>query len=135
MGGSAGLPALISKYREQGKGLGLTADAAEALVRRYGTNTPRVLAHLNGADQGSLPADIYASLMYAIGEEMAVKPADFLIRRTGAMFFDMALVHAWKDEVIRIMSAELGYSPEQEAAYRAELELQMKDAVVPSAKN
>lgn len=39
-----------------------------------------------------LPRILYARLMYAIEHEMVVKPVDFFIRRTGAVYFHIDMV-------------------------------------------
>jgi hypothetical protein len=42
----------------------------------------------------------YCCRLYSIEHEMAVKPVDFFIRRTGALFFDIAFVQRWKEAAI-----------------------------------
>ncbi|BBH21761.1 glycerol-3-phosphate dehydrogenase [Paenibacillus baekrokdamisoli] len=139
VGGSGRYPEFVRNMREQGVLLGLSEASAERLVKRYGTNVSLVFELLPKPDErincGELPPDIYTSLLYAMKFEMAVKPVDFFIRRTGALFFDIASVHAWKSEVIRIMAAQLGYSAEQIAAYELDLERQLKEAILPTTVN
>jgi glycerol-3-phosphate dehydrogenase len=78
-----------------------------------------------------LPADLYGELVYAIERESAVKPVDFLIRRTGALFFNIGWVQRWKSGVIEAMADMLGYSEEQCREYEAELERHLANAVTP----
>lgn len=73
-------------------------------------------------------------LLYAIEEETAAKPVDFFIRRTGALFFDIAWVRQWKEPVVSFMAEQLGYSEEQVREYAEELELELKAAVVLEAE-
>lgn len=117
-----------SKYFEQyvqagkvkGEMLGL-AEESERLVRLYGTNTENVFQYVKEAT-GSLPPAIYAQLMYSIYYESIAKPADFFIRRTGALFFNISFVHQYKEEVIAIMGDIFNWTEEQKQTYRDELE-------------
>jgi glycerol-3-phosphate dehydrogenase len=72
--------------------------------------------------------------VYAIERESAVKPVDFLIRRTGALFFNIDWVQRWKSGVIEAMADMLGYTEEQRREYEAELERQLANAVTPPAE-
>jgi glycerol-3-phosphate dehydrogenase len=66
---------------------GLAAEAARHLVNRYGTEAERVAAYLEGWPEGAQPVaagepDLLAELAYQRDHEMAMQPADFLLRRT-----------------------------------------------------
>ncbi len=67
------------------------------MAQLYGSNIDKILEIAksgNGkaeAEKYGLPLDLYLSLMYAVQEEMSVKPVDFLIRRSGAVLFHMGL--------------------------------------------
>jgi glycerol-3-phosphate dehydrogenase len=136
VGGPEGYEAYVARATEQGVKAGLPREAAQRLARRYGSNAGRIyeLAAARGdaASAYGLPTDIYAELLYAVEQEMAVKPVDFLVRRTGALFFNIAWVRRWKDGVVAAMADLLGYSDEQRREYEAELEQQLTSAVQPS---
>ncbi|WP_332834990.1 glycerol-3-phosphate dehydrogenase C-terminal domain-containing protein, partial [Rhodococcus rhodochrous] len=70
-------------------------------------------------------------LRYAMEAEMAVKPVDFLIRRTGALFFRINEAKQWKDAVVAYMASHLGWSESQKDAYLQEMDMHMHDAVTP----
>src|SRR5699024_8053557 len=74
---------------------------------------------------------VFAQLVYAMEYEMAYKPVDFFIRRTGALFFDIQWVHAHKDTVISYMAKVLQWTDEQDAEYRKQLEELLYEAVHP----
>ncbi|OXM13851.1 glycerol-3-phosphate dehydrogenase/oxidase [Paenibacillus herberti] len=154
VGGAAGFAAATAAAGERGRQLGLGAMEAERLAVRYGSNADAVLQLLPSdernrrggalpgslssqagpgtvAGSGELPRSVHAELLYAIRHEMAVKPADFLIRRTGALFFDRAAVMKWKEQVVRIMAEELGSSVRQKQSFLQELEVELKAAVDP----
>ncbi|MEK8128081.1 glycerol-3-phosphate dehydrogenase/oxidase [Paenibacillus filicis] len=139
VGGSASFEGFVRSWTEEGIKLGLAAAEAERLVRRYGTNIREVYALLpqawEQAGRFGLPAEVYAALQYGIEREMVVKPSDFFVRRTGALFFDVNFVRRWKAGVLQVMGELLVYSPEQKEAYADELERQLHQAVTPAAAN
>ena len=103
--------------------LGLQQQEAEELAHRYGSNISRVFAYADRrqAEAAQLPLPLYAALEYAIEHEQAVKPADFLIRRTGAVLFHIEWAETWKDAVGRHMAQRLGHSAEQAHDYAEEV--------------
>lgn len=135
-GGSEGFERLLRQQKEAGIARGLSAASAEQLTRRYGANVPAVYDLISEAQREAqdspLPAEVYGALEYALRHEMAMKPADFFIRRTGALFFDIEWVRRNKEAVIDHMAARLDYTPEQRASFTAELEQQLEEAVTPA---
>ncbi|MCQ6561995.1 glycerol-3-phosphate dehydrogenase/oxidase [Paenibacillus mendelii] len=136
MGGSAGYPSFVTSKTDEGVRLGLPREAAERLARRYGTNVGQVYSLLPAvtadAARYGIPVEIYASLRYSMDCEMVATPSDFFIRRTGALFFDIAWVQEWKESVTQAMSDYLGFSHEQLERYKADLEQQIQEAVTPT---
>ncbi len=136
-GGSGGLSALIEKTVSKASGSVVSAETAELLTRRYGSNVNAVLDMLphyekTGTDSG-LPPNVWLMLIYSIEQEMAVKPVDFFVRRTGTLFFNLDWVKAWKDPVVSTMAEILGWTEEEMQMYTIELETEIHDAVVPAA--
>jgi glycerol-3-phosphate dehydrogenase len=135
IGGSAKWPLFIRDKIEAGRRHGLSDQEAEQLIRRYGTNVDAVFAlieqHRPDAEEASLPAALLAALVYSIEQEMTVKPADFFVRRTGALFFNMAWVRQWKKPVIAYMAARFQWTEEQIESFSEELNQQLHDAVIP----
>lgn len=135
VGGPDGFAGHVARMTEQGVRQGLPRDAAERLARRYGSNARRLFelaaARADEAKLRGMPAELFAEVVYAVEHEMAVTPADFFIRRTGALYFNIAWVQRWKSSVIEAMGDLLGYTDEQRREYEAELEKQLRDAVSP----
>ena len=65
---------------------------------------------------------------------MTVKPVDFFIRRTGALFFNIQWVRDWKEPVIAFMATIFGWTPEQRTEYTEELDIALHQAVVPQVE-
>ncbi len=136
VGGSHALPSFIAKKAEEAVQYGFTKQEGERLAKQYGTNVDRLLELSQQYDSDSgLPLDVFVTLVYAMEEEMTVKPVDYFIRRTGALFFDIAWVRKWKAPVINFMADYLKWSGEQKQAYSKELEQALHDAVVPCDYN
>jgi len=125
--GSSGFERFLTGLKAQA---GLSEQQVRLLAGRYGSNADLVFAFAS-EKQDDLPADVHAQLMYAMEYEMAAKPVDFFIRRTGALFFDIAWVEAHKKAVIDVMARQLGWSSEQKAVYTTELEQELMDAKHP----
>lgn len=137
VGGSDRFESFVKTKVAEGKDIGLTESAAEKLVRRYGSNIDQVfeiykneveIALIEGFD----PV-VYASLLYAINYESAYTPADFFIRRTGALFFDINWVKENKESVSLYMNKVFNWTDEQDKKYKSELEQAIFEASHPIA--
>ncbi|MCP8970691.1 glycerol-3-phosphate dehydrogenase/oxidase [Ectobacillus ponti] len=132
VGGSAGFEAFIASKAAQAAAAGFSPEQYDRLVRMYGSNMDLVFELARGYDAScGMPREVYAQLAYALGEEMAAKPVDFFIRRTGALFFRIQWVHQWKQAVVEYMGKALGWTAEQKRQYLQELERELRDAVEP----
>ncbi|WNS79646.1 FAD-dependent oxidoreductase [Domibacillus sp. DTU_2020_1001157_1_SI_ALB_TIR_016] len=119
VGGSANFPAFVQSKTAIGAAKGFTQKDAEKIARMYGSNAEKVFAY---KEDSELPDLLNAQLMYAIEEEMAYTPADFFIRRTGALLFDIQTVLAYKEQVINKMARLFGWSEEERAKHATELQ-------------
>ena len=91
---------LRSKTQE-GISIGLTEVEAKTLTQRYGSNVDELFSLINKlqAKKSDLPLILRAQLIYAIENEMCCTPSDFFIRRTGLLYFDIAKVKTYKEEL------------------------------------
>ncbi|WP_028596435.1 glycerol-3-phosphate dehydrogenase/oxidase [Paenibacillus assamensis] len=135
VGGSASFPDFVSKKISEGVKQGLDVKLAKRWALFYGSNVDRMfeLAHDYAieSEQVGLPLEVLAPLVYAMQHEMTVKPDDFFIRRTGALFFHIEWVRRWKQPVIDYMAAAQGWTEEQKLRYTLELEQSLERAVTP----
>ncbi|WP_410795703.1 glycerol-3-phosphate dehydrogenase/oxidase [Paenibacillus sp. J5C2022] len=136
VGGSKELDGFIKRKTQDGVKYGFSAEASHLLAGRYGTNVDNLYALADQAHSMgqtySLPPEVAVQLRYAIDEEMAAKPVDFFIRRTGDLFFRIDEVRKWKEPVIAAMAQEFQWNDEQKRQYREELERAIQDAVQPT---
>ncbi|WP_072337367.1 MULTISPECIES: glycerol-3-phosphate dehydrogenase/oxidase [unclassified Paenibacillus] len=135
VGGPGQFPSYMARKAAEGVKFGFSREQAEKLIRKYGSNIDRMYElsakHEPDASAYGLPLDVLAMLVYALEEEMAVRPTDFFNRRTGALLFDIAWVHRYKAPVIAFMAHYLQWSEEDTQRYREELEQQLQETVVP----
>jgi glycerol-3-phosphate dehydrogenase len=87
---------------------------------------------IQDTDSYEIPPAILAQIKYSIVEEMTVKPEDFFIRRTGALYFDIHWVNQWKEKIIAWMGKQFNWSTEEKGKYTDELEKEIKAAGSPN---
>lgn len=135
VGGSANLDSFVEKQLEEGMKAGFTQEEARRLAYQYGSNTPIVYQlvseHKKEADQYGLPLELFAKLIYGIQYEAVATPVDFFNRRTGAILFDIHLVHNIKENVISFMRDQFSWNAQQTEAFTLELEGALNEAVIP----
>jgi glycerol-3-phosphate dehydrogenase len=124
----------IEAKEKDGEFLGFSKDQYQKLIHRYGSNIDRILDIAKTYDPNNkygLSLVVYVQIVYALEEEMTVKPVDFFIRRTGALFFDIQWVYEWKQAIIELMVDALEWSEEEKNRYQEELEIELREAVHP----
>lgn len=130
VGGSGRFETFVKVKSEEGLSYGFSYAEAHHLAQYYGTNVEQLFAYapvLKDNPYG-LPLYLAVRLAYAIQYELACTPSDFLVRRTGDLYFNMAEVHTYKEQVCQMMKSLLGYSDEEFGKHYHELEKQMKSA-------
>ncbi|MDJ1497827.1 glycerol-3-phosphate dehydrogenase/oxidase [Cytophagaceae bacterium DM2B3-1] len=132
VGGSTGFENFVKEKMQQGVLLGLTAGESEKLVRMYGSNVGQVFSYLQNwkvesAAYGLTPV-LFAQLQYALNHEMVVTPADFFIRRTGALYFHIDWVRNWETVVWTYLMNELKWSKEKAIEYRQQMRELIQEA-------
>lgn len=136
VGGSKGFKALKADRLNRSAEYGLTADAMELLVDRYGANVDVVLdiykEGLAEAADANLDPLVYAMLRYGIEAEAVCKPVDFFIRRTGALYFDIEWVRSHKGAVNDYMAVVFQWTEDQQERYMNELDVLLHEAVIPT---
>lgn len=96
-------------------------ERTDELVHRYGRNATRILDRAAVAGAG-VEALQEAEWQYAIEQEMCRYPADFLIRRSGMLYFDRPRVWQVYERLFPFMKKTLHWSDEQSEAARRQFE-------------
>ncbi len=75
-----------------------------------------------------MPASLYATLLYAVEGEMAATPADFWVRRTGEMHFNIQRVSGGKNPVLSCMRDLFGWDDQTCSRHLADLDRCIREA-------
>ncbi|WP_164667680.1 glycerol-3-phosphate dehydrogenase/oxidase [Virgibacillus doumboii] len=131
VGGSQGFKNFKENKVEQGISLGLERKDSLNLVQRYGSNAEKVFniykEKADEAKQQNVDPVVFAQIVYGLEHEMVFKPADFFIRRTGALYFDISWVTKHFSSVISYMGKKLNWSNNQQEEYTRELNALIKE--------
>ncbi|KAF6603532.1 MULTISPECIES: glycerol-3-phosphate dehydrogenase [unclassified Bacillus (in: firmicutes)] len=135
VGGSKNFESFVEEKTKDGLKIGLSQETAKQLAIRYGSNVENVFSRIEGlkdeAEKRQIPVHILAEAAYSIEEEMAATPADFFVRRTGRLFFDIKWVQTYKTAVIDYMSDRFQWNDETKEKHTEWLNTLLHDAVVP----
>lgn len=89
---------------------GVSADAISDLVYKYGDQADEILRR---HDDEEIPrALIYSEVDYCLEEENTASVSDFLIRRTGMLYFDRPAAEEQYLDLHRYICSRLGYNTE-----------------------
>lgn len=115
----------------------LTHEEQVDIIRKYGSNYEELfaIAQICGAKTfKDMPVSLYAQLIYGVQNEMVYQPTDFLIRRSGALYFDIQQVFDYKEAIIKALAELLHYDAAQTAMYKQALEDKITEALKPSVQ-
>src|SRR5690625_971763 len=136
VGGSKGFAQFKAQKMAEGAELGIEATTLAKLIQQYGANVDQIFRiytdQKETSEKAKLDPIVFAELVYALEHELTYTPADFFMRRTGAIFFDINWVYEHKESVITYMEKQLRWTKDQTASYRKELEQLLKEAVIPT---
>lgn len=123
------------KLAQMGVEKGLSQSEALYLANLYGSNAPKVFALIGEVEQieGLTLADSL-SLRYAMNEEMALTPNDFLIRRTNHMLFMRDTLDGILEPVIAEMARYYGWTDEAKADYTTKLNTAIAESDLKNLK-
>ena len=121
----------VSKYITQVQARlepeGLTAYDAWFLVTNYGKQTDRILRIFSDLkDPDPYWRLMKAELHFALDHEMIHNPMDFLIRRTGRLYFDIESIGKYLEKVAEECALRLNASAGVMSGWVAEMKLQIK---------
>ncbi len=100
--------------------LGLKGDEGANLVHLFGKQADAIIDHfMDHTDQDPEIALALAKLWFAVHHEMVVKATDFLVRRTGLLYFNIHRLYKIKEPILHAMSTYFGWD---QARLRSETE-------------
>jgi glycerol-3-phosphate dehydrogenase len=110
------IDAFIFKCSNEAKQIGLSVEEVRALVYKYGKNIDAIINkayELQASIKDQKECIYSAEIWYAINYEMVNNLCDFLIRRTGRLYFERPSLKKWYPYVATKMAELLGWSDEQ----------------------
>ncbi|MCF6094729.1 glycerol-3-phosphate dehydrogenase/oxidase [Microaerobacter geothermalis] len=135
---TSSLQEYINERIDMAKLSGLNEKHVVSLVYRYGTNTLKVLEKAEKLKQGlDFNQSIHntdilvavAEMHYAIEEEMVANLNDFLIRRTGRLFFERDNLASYYKILLEEMARIFGWTQQMKQTYLDEFEEEYKQVV------
>jgi len=137
IGGSKQWEAFLTQKGQMALAYGLTGLEGRKLAKMYGTNVDKVFqyAQIFSTIPSKLPLILLAQIYYAVHEEMAYSPVDFLVRRTGMLYFDIQHFIKYKEEVVNVMRQLLTYSDEETIAFNKQLEILFNEATLKESRD
>lgn len=137
IGGSEQWEAFLTQKEQMARAYGLSRIEGRKLAKMYGTNVDKVFhyAQILSAIPSTLPLSLIAQIYYAVHEEMAYSPVDFLVRRTGMLYFDIQHFKEYKEEVVKVMEQLLHYSKEETNAFNKQLEILYTEATLKESRD
>ncbi|MFA1819502.1 glycerol-3-phosphate dehydrogenase/oxidase [Virgibacillus oceani] len=134
VGGAKGFEQFKKKKLTEGMEFGIPETTVRKLINMYGGNVDTLFtiyqAHKEEAESEQIDPFVLTELIYGIDYELVYKPADFFIRRTGALFFDINWVREHKEPVINYMAKSLKWDSNQKKQYSEELEKALIEAAI-----
>ncbi|MET0959694.1 MAG: glycerol-3-phosphate dehydrogenase/oxidase [Psychrobacillus psychrotolerans] len=137
IGGSKQWEAFLTQKEQMASAYGLSRIEGRKLAKMYGTNVDKVFqyAQILSTIPSTLPLSLIAQIYYAVHEEMAYSPVDFLVRRTGMLYFDIQHFKEYKEEVVKVMEQLLHYSKEETIAFNNQLEILYTEATLKESRD
>lgn len=108
---AAKIPVFVKAQAERLRQWGITEEQIRVLVGKYGSNSEQIvtmcqeLLTQNAQNVSPIEALLKAELRYAVKEEMVMTMSDFLIRRSGRLFFERDTL----EPVYRLVGEELAH--------------------------
>jgi glycerol-3-phosphate dehydrogenase len=95
---------------------------ARSLVERYGRQTDDILTLAEEIKDEPALALLRAELQFGVQHELVVSLADFFVRRTGMLYFDIPRLRQWKSAAAAIMQEMLDWDDDRKAAELKQLD-------------
>lgn len=118
----------IKHYRALAKKAGLDAYWGWHLITTYGSNAALIWRYFEQQEDRSEAGILSAELWYGINYEMVCKVTDFLIRRTGRLYFDIKAVEKYESLVVEVLAETFQWSDKRIAEERQSLAEYVADA-------
>lgn len=131
VGGSVGYQNYVDNISRKAPSYGLTLDEGHMLAMKYGSNVEAVYQYAgitnDNHEKYSLPKPLYAEVIYGILHEMVIKPADFFVRRSGKLYFEIEDIVKYRSGVEQLLQDTLSYDDQTRNQFSRELDEAIED--------
>ncbi|MGK0576999.1 glycerol-3-phosphate dehydrogenase/oxidase [Macrococcus capreoli] len=137
VGGSANFERYVQEHINPQLFNILSEAEQKAIIRKYGSNYDDLfaIAQICGSSTyKDMPVSLYAELVYGVQNEMVYQPVDFIIRRSGDLYFNIQNVFQYKVAIIQVLSELLQYDQSEIEMYTKALEDKITEAISPSVQ-
>lgn len=107
---------------------GLPSFYADYLVENYGRESRAILSAAAGFQNAPQTALLRSELAYCLAGELVLKPADFLERRTGRLYFHIQSVWDNLDVVLEDMGRYLGWTADNMRLEKEEMQSLLRNS-------
>lgn len=94
----------------------LTEVELGGLFHKYGENALEIIANIDWKNEDRTLAILFAELKYSVDNEMITELSDFLIRRTGRLYFEKPIADKYAEMLNEDLAKLLKFSDEQKKA-------------------
>lgn len=94
----------------------LTEVELSGLFHKYGENALEIIANIDWKNEDRTLAILFAELKYSVDNEMITELSDFLIRRTGRLYFEKPIADKYAEMLNEDLAKLLKFSDEQKKA-------------------
>ncbi len=115
------IPLFIKDQAERAAKFGVKEAQITDLVGKYGTNTEKIVTSLTDlSKEYAEPSSalIHAELLFTLQEEMVMNLSDFLVRRTGRLYFHRETLPEVIGLLMEKLADALNWTEEQKQKYR-----------------
>lgn len=128
------IPDFIRKQSVAFSDLAVTERQIADLTGKYGTNSEKILQRAKEMKQAGIDGTpkqllLKAELQYGVKEEMVVSVNDFLIRRTGKMFFERDTLDTLEGDILEELARILDWNEDSKQLYREQTESEYQATV------
>lgn len=136
VGGSEQFEAFIARKAMLAPSYGLSENEGRRLAKFYGTNVDKVFqyAHILSTTSIDVPLSLLAQVYYAVHEEMAYSPVDFLVRRTGMLYFKVDQYKKYKEDILKIMGQLLHYTEHEKTSFQKQLDTLLMESTLTESR-
>ena len=91
----------------------LNEEELSGLFHKYGENALEIISNIDWKNEDRTLAILLAELKYSVENEMITELSDFLIRRTGRLYFEKPIADKYADQLNEELTKLLNFSEEQ----------------------